>query len=359
MNKQKNTKAKHYQYNLLIKEAEIEYASTFNFKLLLKRGNKQVESKNTFKYEMSTRRLIEINELMDLISSFSYNEDGSLKEKQYKLFLQVYTKTGFKNAAYTEINLLDYIDKTNEDVEFEFKKHPFTMLKLRISITSKFLTDIDVRDALDFSKISDEDLNASTISRRETHIERKSIAEEVESRTPKKSLQVASRLSDKVIVTDNTVLEKVNKEKAEKFDSEKNEYEELNKLITKLENENKDLKEKLATKSEKSIRTDVMDEDEKERMLNELRTENDYYIEEIDQLKSIIADLKTEKTKVYEEKIKSIKALNEEIEKLKESNKLNENMSNKYIKEKTEFETKVQALNQNVNDLNIKIVQNE
>jgi hypothetical protein len=355
----RNTKAKQYQFNLLIKEAEVEYSSTFNFKLLLKRGNKQIESKNNFKYEMSSRKIVEICEEMNLISTFTYNDDGSLKDKQYKLFLQVYTKTGFKNAAFTDINLLNFIDQGYTDVELEFKKHPFAYLRVKANVSSKFLMDVDLTNGFnDISRLSDndDDLNISVASSRRqqeantTH-DSKSITEEVETKTIRKSIKISNqKVNDKVALTENLVGKKDDRQ----IEELNNKIDELNRTINTLQKENKELK---AVGSKANV--GVLDEDEKERIINELKTENDYYIDEIDQLKSIIADLKTEKTKIYEEKIKSIKALNEEMEKLKEIHSTNEKLNKKLTKEKSEFEDKLKVLEQTVNDLNTKIVHNE
>jgi hypothetical protein len=122
---------------------------------MLKRGNKQIETKNTYKYEHPERKNIEINDEMSLISTFAVGEHGT-KDKLYKLFLQVYTKTGFKNAAFTDINLLNFVTSDNNDVELEFKKHPFTFLKLKVGISTKFLTEVDLMDNLtDATRLSE------------------------------------------------------------------------------------------------------------------------------------------------------------------------------------------------------------
>jgi predicted nucleic acid-binding Zn-ribbon protein len=57
--------------------------------------------------------------------------------------------------------------------------------------------------------------------------------------------------------------------------------------------------------------------EDKNKIISELKHENEYYAEEISQMKSIINDIKAEKTKTYEEKMKIIKDLNVEIENLK------------------------------------------
>jgi hypothetical protein len=360
----RSTKAKQYQFNLMIKEAEIEYTSTFNFKLLLKRGNKQIESKNTYKYEMSKRRTVEICEEMNLISIFTYTDDGNLKDKQYKLFLQVYTKTGFKNAAYTDINLLSFIDQNNAGIELEFKKHPFIYLKIKATITSKFLMDVDLKDSInDMSRLSDndDDLNMSIASSRKpepnTTQDSKSISEEAEARISRKSVQVNTNSGSEKVVTES-ILDKKNEQDTKTLQELHNKIVELSKRIEALQNENSELKLKVKEKANRS-NAGMLDDDEKDRMIDELKTENDYFEQQIDQLKSIIADLKAEKTKVYEEKIKSIKALNEELDQLKEKNDIFERSNKKLTKEKSEVDEKLQILNQTINDLNTRIVHNE
>jgi hypothetical protein len=50
------SKALQYQVEIFIKSAEVKYSSTFNFKLMLKRGNKLIETKNTTNMSMLNER---------------------------------------------------------------------------------------------------------------------------------------------------------------------------------------------------------------------------------------------------------------------------------------------------------------
>jgi hypothetical protein len=118
-----------------------DYSSSFNFKLCLKRGNKVYETKNTMKYECPGKKDIVIRETVSFSEIFNnYDQE----EKMYKIYLQVYTKAGFKNATFAELNLsnilkeedLNNIDKIeNKIFELDFVKHPFGFLKLKINLS--------------------------------------------------------------------------------------------------------------------------------------------------------------------------------------------------------------------------------
>jgi chromosome segregation ATPase len=213
-----------------------------------------------------------------------------------------------------------------------------------------------------------DDFNTSIASSRkqvsETKSDSKSITEEVEG-NKKSSIRMNPRIDDKPVtpkisnerITNITLPNSV-------FEKNKDEtIEELQSKVSQLEKQNVELKENIKRIKLDNSRVNLShndgDEDGKDKAINDLRTENEYYIEEIDQLKTIIADLKFEKAKVYEEKVKSIKTLNEEISQLKENNLKLDRLNGKLSKDLKELEEKNESLNLRINDLNTKIVQNE
>jgi hypothetical protein len=148
-------KAHQFQFEVLLQSIIVEYTSTFNFKISLKRGTKNLETKNTIKYEAGGRKEVEINEQLTIISTMTVKKEISreFQDKSYKVYLQVYTKQGFKNASYSEINLskflqINYLDMGTNDrsnlVELDFNKHPFGYLKMKIIVNVKFLSEIDL-----------------------------------------------------------------------------------------------------------------------------------------------------------------------------------------------------------------------
>lgn len=118
-----------------------DYSSSFNFKLCLKRGTKVYETKNTMKYECPGKKDILIRETVSFSEKFNYNDQ---EEKMYKIYLQVYTKAGFKNATFAELNLNSILkgeeinsleNFENKIFELDFVKHPFGFLKLKINLS--------------------------------------------------------------------------------------------------------------------------------------------------------------------------------------------------------------------------------
>ncbi len=90
-----------------------------------------------------------------------------------------------------------------------------------------------------------------------------------------------------------------------------------------------------------------------------MKNENEYFAEENSQLKAIITELKSEKSKLYEEKTSIIKSQNQEIEDLKDKlqnlNKINKDSVNN--SEKIKFENDEQ--NKQIENLNLKVSQLE
>jgi hypothetical protein len=98
---------------------------------------------------------------------------------------------------------------------------------------------------------------------------------------------------------------------------------------------------------------------DKKKIINDLKNENEYFAEENSQLKAIITELKSEKSKLYEEKTSIIKSQNQEIEDLKDKlqnlNKINKDSVNN--SEKIKFENDEQ--NKQIENLNLKVSQLE
>jgi hypothetical protein len=139
-----NNKQNQFEFEIIIKSIEIEYSSSFNFKILIKKGTKTMEMKNPFKYEVGERRVLEINENFNLNTSLFLNKDETSNDLKGEVNTQVYTKQGFKSATYTELNLAEQVDlKTfsavSNHLNLDFKKHPFNYLKINLLVSSKRL----------------------------------------------------------------------------------------------------------------------------------------------------------------------------------------------------------------------------
>jgi hypothetical protein len=308
---------KQYQFKILIKQASIDYQSTFNFKLVLKRGNKQLETKNNYKYETSGKKEVVINEDLSLTSILQI-VDGTYKDKTYKLYLQVYTKQGFKSATFTDINLCDYINYTGNDIVLSFKKHPFAFLEITLNVSSTFVAEIE--NINDVTRLSDgeDDLNVSAVKKETQTTSAKQIV-----------------LEGKSKVDENEVIIK-----------------ELREKIISLEKENKELKGRPKETKGSRHSEEVTDRD---KIIDELKSEVEYYTSEISELKCIVEDLKSEKSRVYEEKIRAVKEMKGEIENLNE--KLMNSEKNLMFKNKelADFKNNNEMLDTTIAKFNIKI----
>jgi hypothetical protein len=167
--KNNNKRSLQFSFEITLDFLEADYTSAFNFKLCLKRGNKQFETKNTMKYEVGMRRNVQISEVFNLNANLYFKDDtnSELEDKIYKIYLQVYTKTGFKNATFAELNLskLVNLDSNGQAIivsekfsninkkdilDLDFAKHPFNFLKLKMSFISKYV------EAVNFNEMSAE-----------------------------------------------------------------------------------------------------------------------------------------------------------------------------------------------------------
>ena len=165
--KNNNRRSLQYSFEIILDFLEAEYTSAFNFKICLKRGNKIFETKNTMKYESGKRREVQIGEVFNLNANlhFKADSDQELDDKVYKIYLQVYTKSGFKNATFAELNLSKLVNldsvgnpviisenfsniNMKDKLDLEFAKHPFNFLKLKLTFISKYV------EAVNFNEMS-------------------------------------------------------------------------------------------------------------------------------------------------------------------------------------------------------------
>ena len=93
---------KKLNFELNIHSIKIDYKIPFNFKLLLKGNNQNIEFDKIYKYDCS-ENFIEINEKISLTieEEIFYNKVNNFK---FKIYLCIFTKSGFKPAISEEIN---------------------------------------------------------------------------------------------------------------------------------------------------------------------------------------------------------------------------------------------------------------
>lgn len=171
-----------YDFEIIVQSIKIEYKMPFNFKLLFKRGNRQTELEKTFKYDPQNNKELTLNEnftvtcimkpLFDDPKKFRFAKP-EYTEKKYKLYICIYTKTGFKPAISGEINLSDFVllntqDKLNELV---LSNKTFSEIKIKYKIKSNFICECDISQMLsevnqtnDVSKLVDADYTNQSVS---------------------------------------------------------------------------------------------------------------------------------------------------------------------------------------------------
>jgi len=165
-----------YDFEIKINSMKIEYKLPFNFRLLCKRGNKQTEIDKTFKYDPTSNREVNINETFNIscimkpeTEKFDFS-NPLFAEKKYKIYLCIYTKTGFKPAISGEFNLADFVSRSKSQInklnEMVLSNKTFTDIKIKYAINSNFVAECDVNqlgndanqtNAEDFSRVENND----------------------------------------------------------------------------------------------------------------------------------------------------------------------------------------------------------
>lgn len=364
-------KAYQFQFELLIQSVIVEYTSTFNFKIAVKKGTKNLETKNTMKYEVGGRKEVDINEQLNIISTVAVKKDviNEFQDKIYKIYLQVYTKQGFKNATFTEYNFSNLLQVNHLNmavnnkpnfVELDFKKSPFGYLKMKVMINVKFYSEIDLSNINqgDFSRLSIDGLEMDNgdsnkkIENESSNTKNKNLTNltsNVANIVNASSSILSSSTGNSIpnlphenVTPDSNYINTVTTKRKNSFFKTNNENSSLNteanantnsneeiillnenirvlnKKVEDLEKEKNELKDKLSVNQKNTNNKRLTEElRDKETIISELKNENEYYAEEISQQKSIISDLKAEKNKVYEEKMQVIKQQKEEIDSFK------------------------------------------
>jgi len=139
-----------YEFDIQIISIKIEYKTQFNFKILIKRGNKQKEIDRIFKYNPYLEKEIPINEEFSIVSilnpidysNFDFNKNRVFHDKIYKIYICIYTKTGFKPAISGEINISNFIDDSNEN-KLILSNKTFNKVVIKYKICGKYLSEFD------------------------------------------------------------------------------------------------------------------------------------------------------------------------------------------------------------------------
>jgi len=155
-----------YEFDIHIISIKIEYKSQFNFKILIKRGNKQNEIDRIFKYHPDLDNEIPINEEFSIVSvlnpidysTFDFNKNRVFHDKIYKIYICIYTKTGFKPAISGEINLSNFIDEENE-YTLSLSNKTFNEVVIKYRVSSKYISEFD---PINLNYKNESDLNNAT-----------------------------------------------------------------------------------------------------------------------------------------------------------------------------------------------------
>ncbi len=139
-----------FEFDIQIISIKIDYKAQFNFKVLIKRGNKQNEIDRIFKYNPYLDNEIPINEEFSIVSvlnpmensNFNFNKNRVFHDKIYKIYICINTKTGFKPAISGELNLSNFIDDENENM-LTLSNKTFNEVVIKFKINSKYKSEYD------------------------------------------------------------------------------------------------------------------------------------------------------------------------------------------------------------------------
>lgn len=139
-----------FEFNIQIISIKIDYKTQFNFKILIKRGNKQNEIERIFKYNPYLDNEIPINEEFSIVSvlnplensNFDFNKNRVFHDKIYKIYICIHTKTGFKPAISGELNLSNYIDDNKENMLVLTNK-TFNEVVIKFKVNSEYISEYD------------------------------------------------------------------------------------------------------------------------------------------------------------------------------------------------------------------------
>lgn len=121
---------KKLNFELNIHSIKIDYKIPFNFKLLLKGNNQNIEFDKIYKYDCS-ENFIEINEKISLTieEEIFYNKVNNFK---FKIYLCIFTKSGFKPAISEEINF----ENIPENKEILLSNKTFNKILIRYNLNN-------------------------------------------------------------------------------------------------------------------------------------------------------------------------------------------------------------------------------
>lgn len=329
------------EFEIVITSILAEYKSPFTFKIAMKRGDKTQEIEKPYKYTSGNKE-IPLDEPFKLETHLEINTDqGTVSEKIIKYYLLVLTSNGYKPATNGELNLsvLDFENENN--LTLDFKKHSLNFLKIKFKV---FPTKVDIIEFntqllkeetfqyLGSSSTNDLNLTMKTVDQ-SFHLSNTLPKNNITSNTtnqsnpikplikPATSTVVTSSISS--LSPKNSIIKKESIDEIsllkEKLKTEEIENKKLREEIEKIKNENK-------TNGKNDFSEELT---EKNKVIESLKEEITIINNENHQLNGIIKDIKSEKTKIYNEKIsisKELKLKEEELLNIKDQFSKNEEM---------------------------------
>lgn len=139
-----------FEFDIQIISIKIDYKAQFNFKILIKRGSKQNEIDRIFKYNPYLDNEIPINEEFSIVSvlnpmensNFDFDKNKVFHDKLYKIYLCIYTKSGFKPAISGEFNLSNFINDDNINT-LVLSNKTFNEVIIKFKINCKYVSEHD------------------------------------------------------------------------------------------------------------------------------------------------------------------------------------------------------------------------
>jgi hypothetical protein len=145
-----------YEFEICLISIKIDYKSQFNFKVLIKRGNISNDINRILKYDPYLDHEVPVNEEFSIVSvlnpmencNFDFETNKIFHEKKYKIYICIYTKSGFKPAISGEINLSDYVNNDNDDFNdkeyiINLSNKTFNEVAIKFKVRSKYISEFD------------------------------------------------------------------------------------------------------------------------------------------------------------------------------------------------------------------------
>ena len=352
---------------LMINKLTASYSSNCHFKIKIvvssSQNKESVENKHSFKYQKGTSE-VNMYEKLDLKTYTPLTSESKLH-----IFLEVYTKTGYKTAGVGKLNLSKGV-MANFPIKIEIQKCPLgkgnvEIQFLNLNLPAKEVNKIKLPRKISKDNLSENSdisfLSSFTNNINQNDISFVSYATNLTNQVKNNNYNTNPNIynnNTKANITNPYSSSSTNNIFKKNNDSNFNNSRSCNNIFA---NQNK-------TMNSNNVNNDILKD--KERQISELKTKIDYYLEENNELKNLVNDFKKEKKTLNDEKNaiiqkqkEKIRAVTNEKDELemkylsacKNLNILQNNKNDsdeKFLNMKTQYDKQVSDLTRQIKNLN-------